>query len=386
MNECREESGVFNRRILYLRNFPDRFFSYFRMLPETFDKLLTIIKNDISKQVTFMRQPILPELRLAVTLHHLAEGSSHSSIATHYGLGRSTISSIIYETCDALWNRLQPQHMCIPTSHAGWRLISQGFSEKWNFPNCIGAIDGKHILVQAPNNSGSEYFNYKRTFSVHLMAVVDSCYRFIVVDVGQKGSASDSGVFERSLFGQAYLANQVNVPPPAELPGTVLLAPYVIVGDEGYPLRQNLMRPFPGRDLNTIEKKRYNYRLSRARRVSENAFGILCQRWRVFFKPIQADGEKAAKLVKAGCVLHNFLTDIGDGNYMPVGFADVLQDDGNIRPGSWRIEGEFTAWAQPRIPGLNHTREATNVRNLFLDYFSSEAGRVSWQDDQINRR
>lgn len=59
--------------------------------------------------------------------------------------------------------------------------------------------------MQAPSNTGTEYFNYKRNFSVNLMAVVDSTYRFIVVDVGQKGSACDSTVFEGSTFGGAYL-------------------------------------------------------------------------------------------------------------------------------------------------------------------------------------
>lgn len=69
------------------------------------------------------------------------------------------------------------------------------------------------------------------------------------------------------------VAGEVNTPPPEILPGSQTSTPYVIVGDEGFPLKYNLMRPFPGRDLNTMEKKRYNYRLSRARRVSENAFG-----------------------------------------------------------------------------------------------------------------
>ena len=75
-----------------------------------------------------------------------------------------------------------------------------------------------------------------------------------------------------------YIAGQVNVPPPRELPGTQDKMDFVMVADEAFPLQRNLLRPFPGRDLDTMVKKRYNYRLSRARRVVENAFGTCTQR------------------------------------------------------------------------------------------------------------
>lgn len=106
------------------------------------------------------------------------------------------------------------------------------------------------------------------------MAVASSDYKFIMVDVGQIGSASDGGVWDNCQFGDAWKRGRVNVPPPKELPGTLEKKEYVMVADEAFPLQTNLMRPFPGRDLNTVVKRRYNYRLSRARRVIENAFGM----------------------------------------------------------------------------------------------------------------
>lgn len=125
-----------------------------------------------------------------------------------------------------------------------WKTTAQRFSEKWKFPNCIGALDGKHIVIQAPANSGSQFFNYKGTFSVVLLALVDADYRFLVVDVEASGSNSDGGIFSNYLLGQVLNTGSLNVPEPYPLPSAPELGalPCVIGADEAFPLK-NLPPP-----------------------------------------------------------------------------------------------------------------------------------------------
>ncbi|VEN44604.1 unnamed protein product [Callosobruchus maculatus] len=177
----------------------------------------------------------------------------------------------------SIWKRLQPIVMPIPTEDL-WRTIEKHFHEKWNFPNCVGAIDGKHVVIEAPPNSGSLYYNYKKTFSIVLMALVDANYKIIIADVGAFGKNSDGGIFSNSVMGKALINGNLSIPPNKPLPGTNITLPHVIVGDEAFPLHKHVMRPYPGTQTRHDESKAiFNYRLSRARRLSENMFGILTQ-------------------------------------------------------------------------------------------------------------
>ena len=133
--------------------------------------------------------------------------------------------------------------------------------------------------MTAPAKSGSLFYNYKGSFSVNLMALVDPDYKFIHIDIGNYGSNTDGQVFKKSEFGKAYMNGELDVPPPTSLPNYPASGPvpYCIVADEAFPLTPTIMRPFPrtGRQKLQDDERIFNYRLSRARRIVENAFGIL---------------------------------------------------------------------------------------------------------------
>jgi len=89
-------------------------------------------------------------------------------------------------------------------SEEQWKAIAEDFWNIWNLSNCIGAVDGKHVNIEAPANSGSVYFNQKETFSAILLALVDANYNFIIIDVGPFGRSSDGGTFSHSALEKTY--------------------------------------------------------------------------------------------------------------------------------------------------------------------------------------
>ena len=120
------------------------------------------------------------------------------------------------------------------------------------------------------------------------MAIVDAQYRFVAVDIGAFGKQSDGGTFSAWNLGRAITSGSFDKPDRKPLPNTNILLPHAFVADAAFPLSENLLRPYPGKNL-AEEKKIFNYRLSHARRIVENAFGILAARWRIFTRTI---GEK----------------------------------------------------------------------------------------------
>lgn len=224
-----------------------------------FEELANLITPRIKKDDTIMREAIGPHERLAVTLRFLATGEPFQSLQFSFRICRQTISQIVTETCEALYDLLKDKYMKVPDTKNEWKQISKQFGDVCNFPRCIGAVDGKHIVIQPPPRSGSYYFNYKGTNSIVLMAVVDADLLFRYVDVGTNGRISDGGVWNKCTLCMKVAQNSLNFPDPEPLPMMNKPIPYVLVADDAFGMKPFLMKPYPGCQLAPSERI-FNYR------------------------------------------------------------------------------------------------------------------------------
>ncbi|KAJ8346597.1 hypothetical protein SKAU_G00279980 [Synaphobranchus kaupii] len=305
INRGRRQFGEYHRLVQELHLDDAWFKAYFRLNRQQFEEVLQKIGPTIAKMQTNYRETISPAERL-----HLSEGAK------------------------------------------AWRKIAGDYERLWAFPNCLGAMDGKHVVIQAPPSSGSQYFNCKGAFSIMLLAVVDAHYRFTLVDVGAYGRSSDGGTLASSAFGTALRLGNLDLPEDRPLPGADHLGPqpYVFLADEAFPLRRNLLRPYPGQHLGG-ERRIFNYRLSHARRMVECSFGILATQWRLYRRVLGVSPEVAECVVKATCILHNFLRWDYDGEDVPRTTTVPTDSQGAVQ----RI---------PRVGSNNASRDAAAVRDL----------------------
>ena len=292
-----------------------------------------------------------------ISLTNTHSGNSFMSLKTTFRIGHSTIGLIVKNTCEALCSSLGADCLKLPRTIEEWEVISAKFESRWDLPNCIGALDGKHVNIDI-GNAGSTFSNYKGHNSIVLMALVDANRRFIYVD---NGRVSDGGVWSNSSLSELLMdeSNPLNIPPLKHLPGRNIKITYFIVADKAFPLKPYIMRPYPSRNLDK-NKRICNYRLSRARMNVKNAFGILSSSFQflkksLHFKPAQVD-----LFVLTACYLHNLLVKEIDIKYINL---ETMDEISHLAPNA-------------------SSNVAINIRNEIADYCSTN-GSVGWQEQAI---
>ncbi|XP_071574504.1 uncharacterized protein [Temnothorax nylanderi] len=343
---------------------------HFHLLLEDYSKAMSAyqkfysLKGDYWKDASFLYGLGLVYFHFNAFQCYLAHGDSAATTAWHFRVGKSTMYSIIPEVCKAIWDVLQPLYLRCPNEENEWLQIANDFNSLWNFPNCIGAIDGKHIRIKAPPRSGSAFYNYKGSFSIVLMAICDAHYRFTWLDIGDYGSLNDAGIWSNTEMSTALENNTVSLPPELYLPHTNIAVPFALVGDEGFPLKK----------------------LSRARRIIENAFGILVARWQIFQGSICFKLETVEAIVQATCCLHNFIisTNYLNNRYIQEDFIDREGPNGELIEGVWRSSIQHSAINRVGRVGANiGSVAAMRQRDILAQYFVSDDGSIPWQWEMI---
>ena len=207
----REEKGCYHNlfKELLLEG-TESFREFVRMDRRHFQFPVKKLWNHLHKTDTKMRKSITPDKKVSLFLRYLATGESFRSLEFIYRVRRRSISRIVMEVANAVITEMQKTYLKTPSNENEWIEISEKFFQRWNFPNLIGAIDGKHIVLEQPKQSGSHYRNYKETDSIILMAVVGPEYEFLFADVGMNGRNSDGGNWSRSPMKKALEENSLD--------------------------------------------------------------------------------------------------------------------------------------------------------------------------------
>lgn len=124
----------------------EKYINYFRMTPRMLEQLLLLVGPSIEKS-NLLRQPISSRTRLELTIRYLSSGDSMVSLSFSFRIAHNTISKIISETCEEIWKALKDL-VFVSHTEDKWMEIADGYENLWNFPNCVGAIDGKHVVMQ----------------------------------------------------------------------------------------------------------------------------------------------------------------------------------------------------------------------------------------------
>ena len=247
-----------------------RWLESYRLPKRIFLRLVDSMRS-LGRNTTRMRKAIPVNVVVAMLLKRLGKGLDYRESGDKFGVEASTACDKVNEAMKYLittknhtLNRLQERR--------NLKEIIDGFSNKWNFPQCLGAVDSTHIPIKAPLIQHTDYFNRKSYHSIILQAICDSECRITDFFTGWPGRAHDSRVFGRLKIGQRVMNGTLVVGDTlnTDIDGQII-QPFLI-GDSAYPLCEHLMKDYAGCSL-PPEKEYFNYRLNQACIQIERTFG-----------------------------------------------------------------------------------------------------------------
>ncbi|XP_054083754.1 putative nuclease HARBI1 isoform X2 [Zeugodacus cucurbitae] len=331
-----------------------RFKEKFRLDRRAFKKVCEKVKS-IGKMDSNMRRCISLEKRVAIALFSLGSAAEYRTVASLFGVGRSTVGEIVIDFCHEVCGTLSDCINAYPPHPQELRRIVEGF-KLMGFPQCFGAVDGCHIEVQPKKVEAIDYYNYKGWYSVILLASCDQRSKFTYINIGSTGRNNDSYIFERSSLKKFHEHARIFKENSEIIEG--INVPVLLIGDSAFRLSHHMMKPYPyGVNQSPVEKH-FNYRLSKCRRVIENAFGQLKARFRKVGRGLQVAPKNVNIIIRACCILHNFLK-IENDEVFPAWIQEAAEDERRHQPNHTTRLGE-------------NDQTATAVRNAIAMRFQNE--------------
>ena len=350
LHVCFDRSDVW-WNIVVMRTFTHQdWLENFHMCKETFLYICNKLSSALRKTDTVLQRSLSVERRVAVALWCLATPTEYRTIAHLFGIARSTVFEIVHNTCQCILDVFMKDYIQFPTGDKLNKVVDE-FKSKWGVPQCFGAIDGSHVPISAPSNLHTDYYNRKGWYSMLIQGLVDANYCFLDVCIGWPGSVHDARVLAHSALYNEIECNHILPNRTVSISGVDV--PLYMIGDSAYPLKKWLMKPFAHNTYLNEQQQNYNYRVCRARIVTEILFGRLKARWRRLLKRNDMHVENIPNVIAAACVLHNI--------------CEVHHEHFND---SWLQNCEEHAPPSRTSASRNiPTGEAQNIRSALVDYF-----------------
>ena len=210
-----------------------------------------------------------PKTSLYLTLWYLGNATTYREISELFGVAKSTVHECVQRVIEVLCN-ISYKFIEWPRGEAALQTV-QEFQEVAGFPGVIGAIDGSHISVKAPNIYQADYLDRTMKHSINLMAVCLPDKRFSFISAGAPGSYHDSRAFKNSGLYERIINNPRSLFPSSD---------YHIIGDSAFPLTTYMLVLFRDTGRLSATQIHFNTKLSKTRVIIENAFAFLKGRFR----------------------------------------------------------------------------------------------------------
>ncbi|XP_042326669.1 protein ANTAGONIST OF LIKE HETEROCHROMATIN PROTEIN 1-like isoform X2 [Sceloporus undulatus] len=304
------------------------------------EKLRTRISSSTKRAVPVDKQ-------VAMTIYFLANGDSFSTVATYFGVEKSTACKAILQVVTAMEMVLLRKAVYL----GDYRKVMAGF-EALGFPQAIGAVDGCRVRIVPPVEPGAEFTNRKPPFSMVLLGTCDHTGRFTDVLIGWPASNHYSFILRTSgtynaMRAGVFISERPSLTIAGKQVGPLLLA------DVNYPLKPWLMTPFKGSVC--PQQAVYNQRHSQARNVVKAAFARLKARWRCLTSSLEVAQTNANSFLAACVILHN-----------------IVESDGEVLTSGPRGPKCFTVNPANFLPEDVETQEGKDIRQAFMAFFCAQ--------------